>query len=292
MRAWQKPPKLTTLVLSLAALAACGLAPGAAADGRLAWTGGVTEIEGAAGGGLVPWALITGLGTADEIGGSAFASGASTPRFDFRAAGVALGIDDRLELSYARQWFGIGQVVPGVTLGQDVVGAKLKLAGDAVFDQDRWWPQLSAGAIYKRTRDFESVPAALGAHAGTSTDFYLAATKVFLGGLAGRNVLLDVTVRRSDANQLGLLGFGGTRGEQWQPEGSAAIWLTDSVLLGLEYRRKFGGLATPVEGSARDVFAAWEPWRNLTIVAAFVDLGPVAFQQPQRGGYLSVVYSR
>ncbi len=41
----------------------------AAADtgGRLQWTGAVTQIEGSAGGGLVPWALIGGLETNTEI---------------------------------------------------------------------------------------------------------------------------------------------------------------------------------------------------------------------------------
>src|SRR5205085_9065833 len=42
------------------------------AGGRILATGGVTEMEGAGGGGIVPWALIAGYGTRDEIGATAF----------------------------------------------------------------------------------------------------------------------------------------------------------------------------------------------------------------------------
>ena len=41
--------------------------------GRLLATGGVTQLEGAAGGGIVPWAVIGGYGTRDEIGATGFA---------------------------------------------------------------------------------------------------------------------------------------------------------------------------------------------------------------------------
>jgi hypothetical protein len=285
VRGWQKRAELAGAVLAIG-IATLGPSRTQAGE-RLAWTGGVNEVDGAGGGGLVPWALVAGLGTADELGGSAFVTGAETPQFAFKAAGLAVGIRDRVELSYARQWFDVGTVVPGVTLGQDVFGVKLKLFGDAVFDQDRWWPQLAAGVLQKQTRDFAGVPAALGAARGSGAEFYLAATKVYLGAVGGHNLLLDVTLRRSDANQYGLLGFGGSRAPAWRPEASAAVWLTDTLLAGAEYRAKRGSLESPVEGSAGDAFLAWEPARNLAIVLAYVDLGPVAFQRAQRGAYLS-----
>ena len=285
MRGWQKRAELAGAVLAIG-IAVLGAGRTQAGE-RLDWTGGVNEIEGAGGGGLVPWALITGLGTADEIGGSAFVSGAETAQFTLKVAGLAVGIHDRVELSYARQWFDIGTVVPGVTLGQDVFGLKLKLLGDAVFDQDRWWPQLAAGVVQKATKDFAGVPAALGAARGSGAEFYLAATKVYLGAVGGHNLLLDLTLRRSDANQYGLLGFGGNRAAAWRPEASAAVWLTDTLLAGGEYRAKRGSLDSPVEGDAGDVFLAWQPRRSLAVVLAYVDLGPVAFQSVQRGAYLS-----
>ncbi len=282
--------RCATRVLALAML--LPFAPPAGAGDRLEWTGGVSEIEGAAGGGLVPWALIAGLGTADQVGGSAFATGAETRDFRLRAAGVAVGALNRVELSWARERFDIGSVVPGVTLGQDVVGLKVRLLGDAIVDQDRWWPQLAAGALVKRTSDFGGVPQALGAGSGTGTDLYLAATKVYLGGAFGHNLLLDVTLRRSDANQYGLVGFGGGRPAVWRPEGSLAVWLADPLLFGVEYRAKRAGLASPDERNAGDAFLAWEPDRHVAVVLAWADLGPVAFRPTERGAYLSVTLMR
>ena len=40
----------------------------ALAGDRLIATSGVSQIEGAAGGGLVPWAVIAGYGTRDQFG--------------------------------------------------------------------------------------------------------------------------------------------------------------------------------------------------------------------------------
>ena len=39
-------------------------------QGKLLLTGGAIEVDGAGGGGLVPWAMITGYGTRDSIGAS------------------------------------------------------------------------------------------------------------------------------------------------------------------------------------------------------------------------------
>jgi hypothetical protein len=291
VRGWQKGIEIG-LAAAFVALALALPASEAVGGERLAWTGGVASVEGAAGGGLVPWALIGGLGTEDQLGGSAFVTGLNTDKFKLRAGGIALALDDRVEVSYARQRFDIGPVVPGVTLGQDIAGLKVKLLGDAIFDQDRWWPQVAAGILYKSTEDFGGVPAALGAHQGHGTDFYLAATKLWLAGLAGRNVLVDVTLRHSNANQYGLVGFGGTNAAEWRPEGSVGVWLSDQVVLGVEYRGKRGGLAVPEEGAAKDAFVAWEPSRYFSVVLAYVNLGPVAFQSDQRGPYLSFTVMR
>lgn len=283
MRGWQKLQRIAASLLLLA-----GAQPGVAWGGdRLAWTGGATEVEGAAGGGLVPWALVAGLGTDDEIGGSAFATHVRTARFALTTAGAAVGWHDRLEVSYAYQSFDAGRVLPGVTLGQDVFGAKLRIAGDAVADQDRWLPQLAIGALYKRTRDFGGIPEALGARRDSGIDYYLAATKVILGGVAGHNLLLDATLNRSEANQFGLLGFG-PGGAAWRLSGSAAIWLADRLLIGAEYRAKRGALGAPPEGDAHDVFVAYEPCKHVTFLAAYADLGPLAGQGIERGPYLSV----
>ena len=157
----------------------------APAGDRLGFTGAVSEVEGAAGGGLVPWALIGGLGTDTETGASAFVTGVTTADFSLRAGGAGIGIDDRVELSVARQRFEAASVAPGLTLGQDIVGAKVRIAGDAVFAPDRLLPQIAVGAQWKRTLDFGQVPRAVGAAAGQDVDWYVAATKLYFAALRG-----------------------------------------------------------------------------------------------------------
>jgi hypothetical protein len=136
---------------SLCALVVISMFAAAAQAGseRLLATGGVTQIEGSGGGGLNPWALITGLATNAGVGGSADCTYVRPQHFSFTSCGVAAGIHDRLELSYARQTFDLDDVAPGKSIRQDTVGAKLRVSGDAVFDQDRPWPQIAVGLQYK-----------------------------------------------------------------------------------------------------------------------------------------------
>jgi hypothetical protein len=273
--------------LALAVLsAACA---SAWAGDRLEWTGGVTQIEGVGGGGLVPWALIGGLGTDQEFGATAFLTSVKTGDFSLRSEGVGLGLDDRLELSAARQRFDAGSVVPGLTLGQDIAGIKLKLIGDAVFAPDTPLPQIAIGAEWKRTLDFANVPKALGARAGADVDLYLAATKLYFGALAGRNVVLDLSLRRTRANQFGLLGFGGDRGNYALcPEASAAVFLNPRWLAGVEYRDKPDDLGMFRERGAEDLFLAWGPIKEFTVTLAWADLGPIAGKSAERGAYVSL----
>jgi hypothetical protein len=259
------------------------------AGDRLEWTGAVTQIEGSAGGGLVPWALIGGLGTNEQIGATGFVTYVSTQDFALRSGGVSAGIDNRVEVSVARQRFDAGSVIPGLTLGQDIVGLKVRLAGDAVFDPDELLPQIALGAQWKRTLDFDQIPRAVGAARGEGVDLYLSATKLYFAAIAGRNVIIDATLRRTRANQFGLLGFGGDgSGYTLTPEFSAAIFLTDDVLLGAEYRDKPNNLTAFRENSAQDAFLAWAPLKNLTFTAAWTDLGRIAGKSPQQGVYVSL----
>ena len=280
---------LFALALWIAALAG-SLAHG---QGRLLATGGVTQIEGAAGGGLVPWALIAGYGTRDEIGGTAFGTYIDTGNFRLRSLGGAVGFYDRLEASIARQRFDLGSTVPGKSLTQDVLGLKVKIAGDAVYDQDTWLPQIALGLQYKRNADFDSVPAALGAKRDSDFDYYVAATKVFLAGLAGRNVVLNAVVRATRANQLGLLGFGGDRNDRYRPhfEGTAALFLTDQLLVGAEYRSKPDNLSAFREQDFSDVFVAFVPNKHVALTAAYAWLGNIADKPNERAWYLSAQLS-
>ena len=61
-----------SLCLAAALLLAGGHA--LAGNGKLLLTGGVSSIDGAAGGGLTPWAVTGSYTTTGEVGGTAFAT--------------------------------------------------------------------------------------------------------------------------------------------------------------------------------------------------------------------------
>jgi DUF3034 family protein len=261
-----------------------------AASGRLLATGGVTEIEGSGGGGLTPWALITGLGTNSEVGISADCTYIKPQHFALTSCGGALGWNNRVEISYAHQTFNLDDVAPGKSIEQNIFGAKVRLWGDAVIDQDRWWPQIAAGLQYKRNEDFTFVPRLIGARGASGTDFYLSATKIYLAGPFSHTWLVDATLRATKANQFGILGFGGDRSDaySYQPEVSVAVFLSDSLVLGGEYRRKPDNLSAAAEQSSDDAFLAWFPWKYVSVTAAYVALGNIATQAGQHGWYLAL----
>ena len=261
----------------------------ATAGDRLLATGGAQQLEGQGGGGVVPWALIAGYGTRDQVGGSAYYTRVHTGDFDLDSFGAALGLFDRVELSVAKQDFDAGSVIPGLMLRMDIFGAKVKVFGDALYDQDSLWPQVSVGLQYKHN-DTMTIPSAIGAKSGSDTDFYVSATKIWLAGLAGRNVVGTVTLRDTRANQMGLLGFGGDRksSRSLEPEVSGAVLLTDNLALGAEYRWKPDDLSAFREDDFGDVFLAWFPHRNVAVTAAYTRLGSIAGKAGQQGPYLSV----
>src|ERR1700761_8782645 len=261
-----------------------------AASERLLATGGVTQIEGSGGGGLTPWALITGLGTNSEVGGSANCTYVHPQYFSLTNCGVAVGIEDRLELSFARQIFDLDDVARGKQIRQDTLGVKVRLFGDAVYDQDSWLPQVAAGLQFKQNHDFDFIPKAIGARTDDGTDFYLAATKVFLAGPFSRTWLVDANLRASRANQFGILGFGGDRSNSYSylGEGSVAVFLTDSLVAGAEYRQKPDKLSAFKEDDAYDGFLAWFPVKYVSITAAYVDLGNIATHPGEHAWYLAL----
>lgn len=281
--------KFATVFLALFAGWSCP----AQAGGKLMATGGVMQLEGAAGGGLTPWAFIGGLGTEDEIGASGFATGVRVNDYRLDSGGLAVGFYDRVELSLAKQRFSLtGRVLPGNAIRQDVYGIKVKVVGDAVADQNRWMPQVAVGLQHKRNEDFAFIPRALGARDAQGTDYYVSATKLHLGAVAGRNLMWNATLRASKANQLGLLGFGGDKRNAYSLrfEGSAAVFLHDTLALGVEYRAKPDNLSAAREQAWRDIFVAWVPDKHVSVTLAHVNLGEVAGFS-QKGWYLSLQLS-
>jgi hypothetical protein len=268
---------------------ALAFAADAWAGDRLIATGGAQMIEGAGGGGIVPWALIAGYGTRDQVGGSAFYTHVDVKDFSLETYGAAVGLYDRVELSASSQRFDAGSVVPGLTLKTNTLGAKVRVFGDTVYEQDSPWPQIAVGLQYKKNTDM-AIPTAVGAQKGSDTDFYVSATKVWLAGFGGRNALLNVTLRETRANQFGLLGFGGDKknSRSLQPEVSGVVLLRDNLALGAEYRAKPDNLGAFKEEDASDVFLAWFVNRNLAITAAYARLGSIAGKDKQDGAYISL----
>jgi hypothetical protein len=281
------PQRLLFSLMTL--LLVAGVAPARADSNRLLATGGVMQIEGSAGGGLTPWALIAGLGTDEQIGGGTFCTQVRPQKFALRSCGLAVGFHDRLELSFAVQRFELDEIIPGQSISQNIFGAKLRLLGDAVYDQDRWYPQLSLGLQHKKNRDF-AVPRLLGANGDSDTDVYLAATKIFLAGPYSRTWLVNATLRATRANQLGILGFGGDQeqGRSLNAELATAVFLADSLVMGAEYRQKPDNLGAFREEDYWDLFATWFPSKHFSVTAAYADLGQIAMMTGQHGWYLSL----
>ena len=64
-------------------------------SGKLLLTGGVTQVEGSAGGGLTPWAVIGGYGTRDQIGANAYYTRINVSDYNLQSFGALVGIRDR-----------------------------------------------------------------------------------------------------------------------------------------------------------------------------------------------------
>ncbi|HEY4067531.1 MAG TPA: DUF3034 family protein [Burkholderiaceae bacterium] len=260
-------------------------------NGKLLLTGGVSSIDGAAGGGLSPWAVTGSYATDGEIGATAFVTRATTQDYGLTTYGAAVGIKDRVEFSLARQEFNASVVVPDAILKLDIVGVKVKLAGDAVLDSDRWMPQIAAGLEWKRVDPGAAVGGVLDSVSAKrdGVDLYISATKLFLAP----GILVNGTLRATQANQNGLLGFGSadSSGYHLEPEVSLAYLLNKRVAIGAEYRAKPNNLAFAgrafKEDAWQDLFIAWAPSKHVSITAAYVDLGNIVGHEHQTGGYLS-----
>lgn len=264
--------------------------------GKLTATGGVSQVEGAGGGGLTPWALIGGYGSRDSWGANAHYTRVSTQDYSLDSYGVAVGMFDRVELSLATQDFR-GSLAPlnDLRIKQDIVGLKVKLIGDAVYDQDSALPQVAVGVMAKRNKGIGGLGALgvtkvtqLGAKDDSGVDYYVAATKILLD----QSLLLNATVRATKANQMGLLGFGGDKGDSYQAklEVSAAYMISRKLVAGLEYRMKPRNLSVDNEKAYYDAFIAWFPSKHVSLTAAYAVLGDITVFNPtrQRGAYLSI----
>ena len=350
-RKWARRRRISAVVCALglalpfAAQGAIGQAS-LFGQGRLLGTGAVTAVDGAAGGGINPWAVISGYGTNQQIGATAFYSHVLLNNYNMDAYGASLGIFNRIEISYARQSFSLGNTgtaldqainayaygLAGVnpsasqlnapasqTLGlsgpaffgnnyqlnQDIVGLKVRLFGNIVYDQNWWEPQVSVGVDFHHNEMPANLAATLGVKRN-GVSYYVSATKVWLDGLFGLTTLANVNLDITNANQQGLLGFGGVNGMGYkvEPAASVGVFLNRHVVLGAEYRSmpqnqlianagplKPLGDAVSKTSAWKDVYVAWFPYKALSLTAAYVNLGTIATEKNQSGLYLSLTTS-
>ena len=237
----------------------------------------LTDVEGQAGGGLVPWALLSS-------GPTVAISHLNTQNLDVNIVAANTSFANRVEVSYAHSMLD----VTGSNLGSknidavDNLGLKVKLndMGDSM-------PQFALGLVYKKASgslvDNVLTPA-LGVDS-SSTDVYGAATKIVTVG--GKTLLLNGVLRATKANQMGLLGFGGgttagaKTGYSIEPEVSAELFVADNVVFGAEYRAQPSNSVAGTDGvlhqnSAYDLNVVYVANKNLTLTAAYVGLGQVA----------------
>ncbi len=300
--------KINLTVTLIAASTALFCAGAQAETGKLLLTGGVSSIDGAAGGGLTPWAVIGSNATDGEIGASAYVTTAGTKDYVLKFFGAAVGIHDRFELTVAQQDLDTRDTggllgLPGLHLKQTILGAKVRVAGDAILDSDNLMPQVAVGVQYKTlgSTGFDGTLDFLGAKR-SGTDFYVSATKLFLG----QSLLVNGTLRATKANQNGLLGYGASAGGNensysLQPEFSVGYLVNKNLVVGAEYRfmrnkltaaGAVAGLGNGLRSEDwKDIFVAWAPSKNFSLTLAYVDLGVIVpattASRKQTGYYLS-----
>lgn len=253
------------------------------AGSRLLATSGATAIEGQAGGGLVPWALISGYAAEGEVGATLAYTRVAVDDFTLDVSAANVGWNNRVEVGYARQSLEVQPL--DLELRQDIFSGKIRLFGDLVYTA---YPQVALGLQYKRHRDM-AVPRAIDSEREAGTDLYLSASKLWLDAVAGRNLFANLTFRRTAAHQNGLLGHGDSR--HWQAEGSLGVFVDRYWVWGVEYRSKPDHLAGVSEDDWMDSFVGWFPNKRFAAVLAWADLGSIAGFESQRGWYLSLQFN-
>jgi DUF3034 family protein len=286
-------PWLSQAAFCIAAAIIGNAAPAAASEraGRLLATGGGSQIEGSAGGGIVPMAVLAGYGAEDQHGGTAFVSRVQTQDYRLDVFGAAWSWNNRIEISAARQELHLNKLADALgvaddTIAQHIFGVKVRLAGDLVYSK---MPQISAGLQYKINKDF-FIPSAAGARDDSDYDMYVAASKLLLGDFFGHNILINGVARSTRANQQGLVGFGGDKNNNREIvlEGSTAIFINRYWAVGAGYRQMPDNLSFAEAEDWRDVFIGWFPNKQWSVIGAWVDLGDIATLKNQQGWYVSL----
>jgi hypothetical protein len=110
--------------------------------GKLRLTGGVNTVDGVAGGGLTPWAVVGSDATADQVGAAPFGTVVKSKDYQLGTAGAAVGIRDRVELSFVILVV-LGQPDVGLQHFEEVMRTP-RVPGDARVDEVLHWSLAAA----------------------------------------------------------------------------------------------------------------------------------------------------
>lgn len=340
--------KISAGIGRLGALAALLAVSGTASagiynDGKVLLTEGVSITDGAAGGGITPWAVIGGYEVRDGINADFHYTFAHLPNYDLQSIGAKFGLFDRVEVSFAHDTLPTGSTfdtvgllttgalgtvtgeaaAPGIeafntTINMNVIGLKIRVLGDAIYDSDNFIPQVALGGFYKINSN-KLLLETLGADKSKDFEGYVAITKIFFP----ISTLFNFTGRYTSANQTGLTGFGGPgrNHREFREEGSIAYLLNKGTAIGGEWAKHgnnqngqlnltpttgttggligtgttsmltsgvLGGTLIQRESDWKDMFVAFAPSKNLTMVFAWANLGNITLTPHQTGFYLSM----
>ncbi|MGQ0697856.1 MAG: DUF3034 family protein [Panacagrimonas sp.] len=311
-------------------------------DGKVLLTGGVVTIDGGGGGGITPWAVISGYGTRDGVNAGLHYTFAYLPDYSLNSYGITVGFYDRFELSFTRSTLPTGGTFDTVglvasllagtsetgvepfntTIEMDVIGAKLRLFGDAVYTSDSIIPQVAIGGYYKDNKNADLLHT-LQAQDNKDWEAYISATKVYFPF----STLINITGRYTRANQTGLTGFGGPGDDdrELRLEASIAVLVAKNTVFGGEFAQHGKALdnvgvnvngilvknildALPLELIDRlgvteldalnntltqkeddwyDLFFAFAPNKRISFVIAYAMLGDITLTPDQHGFYFS-----
>lgn len=247
--------------------------------GKFIVIGGVIQVEGVGGGGLMFWVLIIGYGMCDSYGVNVYYIYLVIQDYMFKFYGVVVGMLDWLELLLVKQeFYGSLVLLVDFKIMQDIVGIKFKLVGDVVYDQDCWLLQIVVGVMFKYNNGIGGLGMVIsvkqfGVVSDVGIDYYFLVIKLLLE----QSLLFNGMLWLIKVNQMGLFGFGGDFNDCYQVMGEfLVVYLINwKLVLGVEYCMKLCNLVVDYEKDYYDVFLVWFFSKNLLMILVYVVLGDI-----------------
>ena len=167
---------------------------------------------------------------------------------DFESVAATITLAKRVEVSFAHERFGLGGWpkdvfrATGLDIGPHTVRMNTASVRALLIEENGWVPAVTVGAHYKHNLDIKRIDkdlmgtcTSLGMDDHRGWEGTLIISKTFTDILP-RPFIVSAGIRNTGAAQTGLLGFNSHR--DTVVEANAVLFVTDSLLLGAEYRQK------------------------------------------------------